>query len=65
MSADEMTMGGTTIADAINIVAYLVERVRIDGLTIGCVQNPMAGNEAKKGENLTQNQCFSNIFSLG
>ncbi|MEH7336084.1 FAD-dependent oxidoreductase [Neobacillus drentensis] len=34
ISADEMTMDGTTVADAINIVEYLVERVRIDFINV-------------------------------
>ncbi|WNF31519.1 FAD-dependent oxidoreductase [Aeribacillus composti] len=34
MSSDEMTMDGTTIKDAVKIVEYLVERVRVDFIDV-------------------------------
>lgn len=34
MSADEMTMDGTTVKDAVQIVEYLVDRVRVDFIDI-------------------------------
>ncbi|MEC1520557.1 FAD-dependent oxidoreductase [Neobacillus niacini] len=34
MSADEMTMDGTTVKDAVQIVEYLVERVRVDFIDV-------------------------------
>ncbi|MCH6264299.1 MULTISPECIES: FAD-dependent oxidoreductase [Neobacillus] len=34
MSADEMTMDGTTVKDAVKIVEYLVERVRVDFIDV-------------------------------
>jgi 2,4-dienoyl-CoA reductase-like NADH-dependent reductase (Old Yellow Enzyme family)/thioredoxin reductase len=34
MSSDEMTMDGTTLADAVKIVEYLVEQVRIDFINV-------------------------------
>lgn len=34
MSSDEMTMDGTTITDAVNIVEYLVDRVRLDFINV-------------------------------
>ncbi|MEH7130861.1 FAD-dependent oxidoreductase [Neobacillus drentensis] len=34
ISADEMTMDGITVADAVKIVEYLVERVRVDFINV-------------------------------
>lgn len=34
MSSDEMTMDGTTIVDAVNIVEYLVDQVRVDFINV-------------------------------
>ncbi|MED4204839.1 FAD-dependent oxidoreductase [Neobacillus mesonae] len=34
MSADEMTMDGTTVKDAVKIVEYLVDRVRLDFIDV-------------------------------
>lgn len=34
MSADEMTLDGTTVADAVKIVEYLVERVQLDFIDV-------------------------------
>ncbi|WP_158094992.1 oxidoreductase [Gottfriedia luciferensis] len=34
MSADEMTMDGTNVADAVKIVEYLVENVRVDFINV-------------------------------
>ncbi|WP_256226966.1 FAD-dependent oxidoreductase [Fictibacillus sp. WQ 8-8] len=34
MSSDEMTMDGTTITDAVKIVEYLVDRVRLDFINV-------------------------------
>ncbi|CEH32205.1 hypothetical protein AM501_14270 [Aneurinibacillus migulanus] len=34
MSSDEMTMDGTTVADAVNIVEYLVDKVRVDFINV-------------------------------
>ncbi|MED0673326.1 FAD-dependent oxidoreductase [Aneurinibacillus aneurinilyticus] len=34
MSSNEMTMDGTTVADAVNIVEYLVDKVRVDFINV-------------------------------
>ncbi|MCC3377730.1 hypothetical protein LKX83_32305, partial [Cohnella sp. REN36] len=34
MSADEMTMDGATVADAVRIVEYLVEQTRVDFINV-------------------------------
>ena len=44
ISADEMTMDGTTIKDAVKIVEYLVEKVRIDFIDVTSGDSTYSGS---------------------